>query len=73
MAIKKVKFTQIAVGQYRVKDGPLSFIPLALGTDGKVYKFLLDEGWITLEDSAEQYKQRQEDANDGEDYSWEEF
>ena len=50
---KKLRFKQIAIGQYRTRDGGLSFVPIALSTDGQVYKFLLEDGWISLEDAAE--------------------
>ncbi len=55
---KKLRFKQIAVGQYRTKEGGLSFVTLGLSTDGRVYKFLMEGGWTTLEDAAQAAEER---------------
>ncbi len=62
MPAKKLKFKQIAVGQYRAKDGSLSFNPIGLSTEGKVYKFLLETGWTDLEDAARWARENRDDV-----------
>jgi len=72
---RAIKFKQIAVGQYRSENmKTLSFVPLGLGVDGKVYKFLFDEGWVTLERAVEiaheKQNERDEDIQDGMGDNW---
>jgi hypothetical protein len=62
---KTTKFKQICVGQYRGASG-LSFVVIGLGIDGKVYKFLMENGWERIEKSRERALEAREDVFDDE-------
>lgn len=42
------KFIQVVTGVYQTKDKRTLHALYALGEDGKVYKHLLDEGWVPM-------------------------
>lgn len=56
------KFTQIETGQWRDAEGKFNHTLYALAEDGKVYKFLVNEGWTLMRGRNEPTSERSSPA-----------